>query len=67
MRVKTKTNKPGTAETLAFSEVKTVHTDTECNELIVKGWIILHAGATHVDNNGYNAKTTFIMGNPKVR
>jgi len=64
-RVRTKITKQKTEktkDTLDFKEVKTVFTDTECNEHILKGWKILHVGLSHVDANGFNAKNTFILG-----
>ncbi len=63
-RERIKTTKEST-ESMAFSEVKTVYNDEQCNELVAKGWTILHVGCSHIDANGYNAKPTFIMGKPK--
>jgi hypothetical protein len=51
-------------ETLDFEEIKTVFSDNDCNTLIISGWKILHVGATHIDTNGFNCKTTFILGKP---
>ena len=45
-----------------ISEVKIVRSDKEANDLFAKGWILLHAGASHIDAHGYNAKLHFIMG-----
>jgi hypothetical protein len=64
---KVKVNKEKNAfKTMDFSELKTVYSDTDCNELILKGWEILHVGVSHVDNNGYSAKTTYMMANPRT-
>ncbi len=57
MRTRTKSKK-----ILNFKSVKTVYSDIECNELIAKGWRILHVGASTLDHNGFNVKPTFIMG-----
>lgn len=43
-------------------EVKTVHTDAEANELLAKGWRLLHGGVSHTDGFGYQAKPTYILG-----
>lgn len=51
--------------TLDYSEVKTVHSDEECNALVKKGWRILDVGRVHIDANGYNSKTCFILGKPE--
>lgn len=62
MRTRIKTKK--TKETLEYSEVKTVYSDADANALVREGWRFLHIGASHIDTNGYNCKTTFILGKP---
>ena len=51
----------------SISEVKSVRTDQEVNELLKKGWVILHAGAVHVDDLGLNAKPIFMMGKERTK
>jgi len=51
-------------ENIEICEVKTVRSDEEANKLFTDGWILLHAGASHIDGMGYNAKTHFMMGKP---
>lgn len=63
IRIK-KTNEPKNHRDI--EQVKTVYTDGECSAMLVDGWILLHAGATHIDGLGYNAKTTFILGKHKA-
>lgn len=43
--------------------VKVVHTDGDANELMGEGWVLLHAGVSHQDEMGYNAKPIFILAN----
>lgn len=59
-RVRIEKQKPDDDRLL--KEVKTVYSDAEATELLKNGWVYLHAGATHIDSMGYNAKTTFILG-----
>lgn len=61
-RVKKKTSDK---ESMDFKEVKTVYSDSECNELLKKGWSVIYMGVSHIDTNGFNTKPTFLLGLPK--
>lgn len=43
--------------------VKVVNTDNDANKLLEEGWVLLHAGVSHQDEMGYNAKPIFILAN----
>ena len=45
-----------------LEQIKTVHSDSEANELLKQGWKYLWSGATHIDNMGFNAKPTITLG-----
>ncbi len=45
-----------------ITQVKTVWSDEEANELFAKGWSLLHGGVAHKDVMGYQAKPCYVMG-----
>jgi hypothetical protein len=57
-----KEERVSTKKELDFSELKTVRTDKEANDLLKAGWILLNAGVSHTDAGGYQAKCHFILG-----
>jgi len=42
-------------------EVRTVRTDTEANELLKQGWLLISSGARHEDSTGFQSKTYFTL------
>ena len=48
-------------ESHKVTEVKIVRTDAEANELLSKGWELMNAGVSHIDNTGYQAKCHYIL------
>lgn len=61
MGTRIKTNKDQNSGGLKFKEVKTVFSESEANELIKKGWSLMHVGLSHIDGAGFNAKPTYMM------
>jgi hypothetical protein len=49
-------------ESFSISQVKTCYSEDEANDLLSKGWILLHGGICHRDGAGYQAKPVFILG-----
>jgi len=45
--------------------VKTVWSEEEANEFLVKGWILLHGGVAHRGAGGFQAKPVFVVGRKK--
>lgn len=43
------------------TEVRTVQTDEEANELLKKGWVLLASGCRHLGQTGLQAKTYFTL------
>ena len=43
-------------------EVVIVWNSKEANERLAMGWILLHGGVAHQDEEGFNAKPCFILG-----
>lgn len=48
-----------------IAKVKVVNTEEEANDLLEKGWTLLHAGAMHMDSHGFNAKPLFVLSKEK--
>jgi len=45
-----------------ISAVKTVWSEDEANDLLSKGWMLLHGGIAHRDGGGFQAKPVFVLG-----
>jgi len=48
-------------------EVRTVLTDSEANNHLSHGWVLLATGAIHLDAAGYQAKTYFTLGRKEFK
>ena len=61
-RVATSKNKEAIRAWEDAKEVRTVFSDAEVNELLkTKKWVIADAGRQHVDNVGFNCKSSYML------
>lgn len=44
-----------------IGEVKITRDESEANQLLSEGWLLMNTGTSHTDSTGYQAKIHFVL------